>query len=116
MQHTRCLHVNLFIKSTQTSSLTSLIDRGQGLNNALQDASNLVDALTENAARGDLRKAIDAYEVEMRERAGKEVHISKEQATKVSNWKTLMDTPMVRLGMKRQADVVAATSVEEVFI
>lgn len=83
-------------------------DRGQGLNNAMQDASNLVDALTDRAARADLKKAIDAYEAEMRERASKEVHISKEQATKVSDWKTLMDTPMVRMGMKKQADAVAA--------
>ena len=74
----------------------------------MQDASNLVDALTDSAARADLKKAIDAYEAEMRERASKEVHISKEQATKVSDWKTLMDTPMVRMGMKKQADAVAA--------
>ena len=45
---------------------------------------------------------------EMRERASKEVHISKEQATKVLDWRTLMDTPMVRMGMKKQADAVAA--------
>ena len=74
----------------------------------MQDASNLVDALANSAARADLGKAIDAYEAEMRERATKEVHISKEQATKVSDWKTFMDTPMIRLGMKKQADEGAA--------
>lgn len=74
----------------------------------MQDASNLVDALTDKAARADLGKAIDAYEAEMRERAGKEVQISKEQATKVSDWKTFMDTPMIRMGMKRHADTMAA--------
>lgn len=74
----------------------------------MQDASNLVDGLTDIAARADLAKVIDAYEAEMRERAGKEVQISAEQATRVSNWKTLMDAPMVRLGLKRQADAVAA--------
>ncbi|MCJ1302300.1 hypothetical protein MMC08_005103 [Hypocenomyce scalaris] len=79
-----------------------------GLNNAMQDASNLVDALANSAARADLGKAIDAYEAEMRERATKEVHISKEQATKVSDWKTFMDTPMITLGMKKQADEGAA--------
>ncbi|KAA6409475.1 MAG: hypothetical protein FRX48_07029 [Lasallia pustulata] len=82
--------------------------RGQGLNNAMQDASNLVDALTDHAARAYLGEAIDAYEAEMRERASKEVQISKEQATKSSDWKTFMDTPMVRIGMKRLADAVAA--------
>lgn len=94
--------------SNKMSRLTSLIDRGQGLNNAMQDASNLVDALTDHAARAYLGEAIDAYEAEMRERASKEVQISKEQATKSSDWKTFMDTPMVRIGMKRLADAVAA--------
>ncbi|KIW96496.1 uncharacterized protein Z519_03565 [Cladophialophora bantiana CBS 173.52] len=49
--------------------------RGQGLNNALKDASEIVDALS-------LKDAIDAYEAEMIPRGAAEVGLTRQQADK----------------------------------
>lgn len=76
--------------------------RGQGLNNALQDATQLVEQLKAVAA-GDktLADAMRAYEDEMRARALEEIPISLKQAQMVHNFDTLMQSPMVKLGLHK---------------
>ena len=77
------------------------IDRGQGLNNALKDASDVVDA-TKAAVSGtqSLSDAITAYEDEMRPRGATEVALSFEQAQK-SATKDLLDSPIFKMGHSR---------------
>ncbi|KAF2713405.1 FAD/NAD(P)-binding domain-containing protein [Pleomassaria siparia CBS 279.74] len=74
--------------------------RGQGLNNALQDASNFVAVVTE-AAKGDvgLAEAMDGYDKEVLERGSLEMKISLRQTMFIHNWETLMQSPMVKMGM-----------------
>lgn len=65
--------------------------RGQGLNNAVKDASDLVDAIQAAVtATKSLHEAVTAYEEEMKPRGVKEVDMSLEQAKasrKVETWK-----------------------------
>jgi len=67
-------------------------NRGQGLNNAVQDASCIVDAVV-SVVKGEstLKDAIDAYEAEMKPRGKKEVEMSYEAALISSR---LIDVPI----------------------
>ncbi|KAF2806850.1 putative monooxygenase [Mytilinidion resinicola] len=67
-------------------------NRGQGLNNAVQDASCIVDAVV-SVVKGEstLKDAIDTYEAEMKPRGKKEVEMSYEAARITSR---LIDVPM----------------------
>ncbi|KAF2804721.1 FAD/NAD(P)-binding domain-containing protein [Mytilinidion resinicola] len=74
--------------------------RGQGLNNALQDASNFVAALIAAAsAKSPLADAVDAYDKEVLARGTTEMQISYKQSMFIHSWETLMQSPMVKLGM-----------------
>lgn len=74
--------------------------RGQGLNNALQDASNFVAAIVEAASGGKtLEETVDAYDKEVLERGTLEMNISLKQTMFIHNWETLMQSPMVKMGM-----------------
>ena len=76
--------------------------RGQGLNNALQDSANYVAALKRVVAGEEgLEEAIDAYDEEVLERGTLEMGISLKQTFFIHNWETLMQSPMVRMGMHR---------------
>ncbi|KAK3645381.1 hypothetical protein LTR56_009108 [Elasticomyces elasticus] len=76
--------------------------RGQGLNNAIKDASDLVDAIklvvSGEQSLGDL---ITAYEEEMRPRGAKDVALSLEQAEKSRDWDRLMSSPIFQVGFSR---------------
>ena len=76
--------------------------RGQGLNNALQDAAYLVEELV-SADKGEksLEDAVKAYEEDMRKRALAEIPISIQQAQMAHNWETLMNAPMIKMGMNK---------------
>jgi len=76
--------------------------RGQGLNNALQDSANYVAALkTVIGGEVGLKDAMDAYDKEVLERGTREMGISLKQTFFIHNWETLMQSPMVRMGMHR---------------
>lgn len=76
------------------------IDRGQGLNNALQDSSHFVAAMVAAASGGkSLAEAVDAYDAEVLERGTLEMWISLKQTMFIHNWETLMASPMVKMGM-----------------
>ena len=76
--------------------------RGQGLNNALQDASALVDQLTA-AHKGEktLDEAVATYEKDMKERTLQEIPISIAQAQMVHSYDTLMNAPFFKHGMNK---------------
>ena len=75
-------------------------DRGQGLNNALQDASNFVSAIKQ-AASGEksLADAVSDYDKEVLERGSLEMKISLQQTMFIHDWSKLKDSPMVTMGM-----------------
>ncbi|OAL36801.1 hypothetical protein AYO20_03856 [Fonsecaea nubica] len=76
--------------------------RGQGLNNALQDAAKLIDEIREwRAGNKTLGEAIADYEKEMKERALLEMKISILQAETVHNWDRLMEAPFIKHGMNK---------------
>ena len=77
-------------------------DRGQGLNNALQDASNFVSAiLSVFKGSASLAEAVQAYDDEVLERGQTEMDISLKQSYFIHDWDTLMQSPMVKIGMRQ---------------
>ncbi len=83
--------------------------RGQGLNNALQDAAGLVEELTavKKGEKG-LRGAVKTYQEDMKKRALAEIPISVMQARMVHSWETLMSAPMIKMGMNKLKEEEAA--------
>jgi hypothetical protein len=83
-------------------------ERGQGLNNAIKDASDLVDAIKAVVVgQKSLDNAITAYEAEMKPRGAKEVALSLEQALKAREMSTIRDSPIFKVGWQRgREDVV----------
>jgi len=77
--------------------------RGQGLNNALQDASNFVAAMRRVKRGAGLGDEVGAYDKEMLERGTAEMGVSLKQTLFIHNWETLMQSPMINIGM-RQVD------------
>lgn len=76
--------------------------RGQGLNNALEDAAKLFTELVAvNEGRKSLKNGIEAYETEMKERAINEMDLSMKQAGVVHNWETLRESPFFKHGMNK---------------
>lgn len=77
-------------------------DRGQGLNLALQDAADLVEGLVKVAqGEQELRQMIDGYDQSMRVRASKETRLSLDATLKSHDWKTLMDGPAAKMGVRQ---------------
>ncbi|KAH4162708.1 hypothetical protein HBI81_222970 [Parastagonospora nodorum] len=75
--------------------------RGQGLNNALQDASNFVAAMIKVKEGAGLGEEVDKYDKEMLERGTAEMGVSLKQTLFIHNWETLMQSPMVKIGMRQ---------------
>ncbi|KAL9113745.1 MAG: hypothetical protein Q9227_002190 [Pyrenula ochraceoflavens] len=75
--------------------------RGQGLNNALKDASHLVDSIKSvQAGYQPLDQAITAYEEEMRTRGGEEVQITLNQAMLAHDWERFKESPIFKMGLE----------------
>jgi 2-polyprenyl-6-methoxyphenol hydroxylase-like FAD-dependent oxidoreductase len=87
--------------------------RGQGLNNALQDSATLVEELSavKNGEK-TLADAVEAYEKEMKERSLQEIPISVRTALLGHDWKQLMETPAIKMGMNRYKETLASKSDE----
>lgn len=76
------------------------IDRGQGLNNALHDASNFVSAIEQVASGAkSLAEAVSEYDKEVFERGTAEMKVSLQQTLFIHDWPKLADSPMVKMGM-----------------
>ncbi|KIW00539.1 hypothetical protein, variant [Verruconis gallopava] len=73
--------------------------RAQGLNNALQDAHNYVQALVAvRDGKRSLSEAITAYGDEVFERGAAENKLSNMWGPVLHNWDALMNTPMMKQG------------------
>lgn len=85
-------------------------DRGQGLNNAIKDAADIVDVIKAAVAgTQSLEDGITAYETEMRTRGTKEVELSFQQA-KATEKKDLNDSPMFTIGHRRNDEAKSDSS------
>lgn len=88
--------------------------RGQGLNNALQDAANFVAAMRKvhgSPEQGqDLKQAVDDYDAEVLERGVLEMNISLKQTLFIHDWDTLMQSPMVKMGLRQAEKGTQSTS------
>lgn len=77
--------------------------RGQGLNNCLNDAANLVAGIVAAQARQEGRVSMDevlgAYGVEVVQRGAAEVGISAKQSIISHDWERFMDSPVVKMGV-----------------
>lgn len=103
------------IKPEVTELTMPCAERGQGLNNAIKDASDIVDSIVA-AMNGQktFKDAITEYEAEMKPRGAKEVALSLEQALKARKTDTLKDSPIFKQGWKRDdAEVVEAPTAEK---
>ncbi|KAI9813308.1 MAG: hypothetical protein M1827_004250 [Pycnora praestabilis] len=77
--------------------------RGQGLNNAVQDAAHFVEAIKAVVAdQQDLGKAISAYDEEMLGRGIREIKISARQSFMVHNYDQFLQSPLMKIGMVQQ--------------
>ncbi|KAK7449761.1 hypothetical protein VKT23_013236 [Stygiomarasmius scandens] len=77
--------------------------RGQGLNNAISDACTLLHALKDHySANGTspFAKALEVYESEVWERGKEAVLSSAKNSAMVHDWKTVAQSPLLRLGIK----------------
>jgi 2-polyprenyl-6-methoxyphenol hydroxylase-like FAD-dependent oxidoreductase len=73
--------------------------RGQGLNNCIRDAKELVTRIV-SCSQGveDQANAVHEYEAEMLDRGAAEVQKSMEQTLKCHNWETFQDSPVMKIG------------------
>jgi 2-polyprenyl-6-methoxyphenol hydroxylase-like FAD-dependent oxidoreductase len=78
-------------------------ERGQGLNSAIKDASELVNQIVDFVQLTKTRtEAIDAYEGEMINRTGTEVRLSSENTRMVHVWDEVMQSPLISKGFSKQ--------------
>jgi 2-polyprenyl-6-methoxyphenol hydroxylase-like FAD-dependent oxidoreductase len=74
-------------------------DRGQGLNNAILDSAEIVNAVKAALFDGkNLKEEIDKYEAEMRPRATKEVELALQTAEMSADWEKFTESPLFKLG------------------
>jgi 2-polyprenyl-6-methoxyphenol hydroxylase-like FAD-dependent oxidoreductase len=83
--------------------------RGQGLNNALMDARGFVEAIVKVRDGGDLEGVVKGYDEEVYKRGKEEMEVSLKQTMFIHNWETLMESPMVKIGMRQLREGDAAT-------
>jgi len=76
--------------------------RGQGLNHAICDASNLIK-LIQNVRDGEakLSEAISGYDAEVVRRGEDEVIASKASCYQMLDWKQVMDSPIMKRGLEK---------------
>jgi 2-polyprenyl-6-methoxyphenol hydroxylase-like FAD-dependent oxidoreductase len=79
--------------------------RGQGLNHAINDAFNFVEAVKKiKASDGSQSSLIQAYSDEVAERGAKETLMSKESAYTSMSIDTLKESPWFKHGLRRMLE------------
>jgi 2-polyprenyl-6-methoxyphenol hydroxylase-like FAD-dependent oxidoreductase len=76
--------------------------RGQGLNNALMDARAFVECIRDVVdEKGGLEEGVQSYDEEVFKRGKAEMEVSLKQTLFIHDWETLMQSPMVKMGMRQ---------------
>ncbi|TAQ87030.1 hypothetical protein B7494_g4654 [Chlorociboria aeruginascens] len=86
--------------------------RGQGLNNAITDAADLLQHLRnmKEPTPFELAAAVKRYEAELVPRGNEAVLASNDNTNAVHNWVTMMDSPLFRAGPAREGDQIEVPS------
>ncbi|KAA8576527.1 hypothetical protein EYC84_006636 [Monilinia fructicola] len=87
--------------------------RGQGLNNAIQDAANYIEAIKKiSEGISSAAAAISAYDAEVLERGKREIHISAASSVATHDLNRFTQGPMFKMGFRQSkaADVIPAVS------
>lgn len=100
------IHISAPSCSRNTILTITNIDRGQGLNHAIQDAYNLVNILinhhkTSSSATSNLASQLQSYAQEVSVRGAEEVRLSKQNAYMVLDWKVLEQSPVFKHALDR---------------
>ena len=104
---TPCLPVS-FLTSSQGSighgvATKLMADRGQGLNHAICDIYNLVNAIQKFVqGKAKLEDVIESYAEDSRKRGGDEVRVSRQTAYMLLDWNQVMQTPLLAQGLDRE--------------
>jgi 2-polyprenyl-6-methoxyphenol hydroxylase-like FAD-dependent oxidoreductase len=77
-------------------------DRGQGVNNSIQDAANYVVAMTKISIGESTKQTVDAYDSEMLERGAREIKISIPAAIATHSFELFGDGPLAKIGVKQK--------------
>jgi len=78
------------------------LDRGQGLNHAICDASHFVDAMKKvHSCESTLEEAMISYSSEIVKRGAHEVHSSVLTADMIYDWDRLPDSPVMQMSLDR---------------
>lgn len=79
--------------------------RGQGFNNAIQDAVNYVEAMKKVRDGGDMEEIISAYDADVLDRGRKEIGVSLAQADSSHKVREFMKSPLAKIGIKKGVDM-----------
>ena len=75
--------------------------RGQGLNHAVLDARNFVDAMVRVRDGEGLEEAIEKYADEVVRRGAEETKLSREQGIMVHDWERMLEAPILKHSVNR---------------
>jgi 2-polyprenyl-6-methoxyphenol hydroxylase-like FAD-dependent oxidoreductase len=79
-------------------------DRGQGVNNAIQDAANFVDALVKIKDGASVEQVMAAYDDEILERGQREIALSITQTIASHSVETFVNGPLATIGLKQKVE------------
>jgi 2-polyprenyl-6-methoxyphenol hydroxylase-like FAD-dependent oxidoreductase len=92
-----------FWKNRSSARANIRAERGQGLNSAIKDASELAIQIVDFVqSRKTKLEAIEGYEKEMIGRTGPEVRLSAENTRMVHVWDEVMQSPLISKGFAKQ--------------
>ncbi|KAF2674609.1 putative monooxygenase [Microthyrium microscopicum] len=79
------------------------VQRGQGLNHAITDVSQLLEAITKSRGDGTTNQAtaISDYEARMTERSGEEVRQCTINTKMLHDWASFQNSPVMKKGLKK---------------
>jgi hypothetical protein len=84
------------------------LDRGQGLNNAITDAADLLEHLRgmKEPTPLELAAAVKRYEAQLFPRGNEAVLASNENTNAVHDWALMMESPLFKGGLAKEGDKI----------